>query len=566
MPQRVHVAHVAVDAAHAGVEEPAVRLRVEVARRGSGSASPADGGRGAPAGASSPPGRTRGARSAVRGAPRSRRGAPSGSRRAARAARAAAGRDGRPPRSAGWPPRRAGPSRPSRGRTPTRARAGRARSRPRARRRRGRTRRPGSGSRRGRATSATPYRSAYRTGNTVTTRLTSTKATIAAVSASTGPVGTGICSPSETKNSVTKKSRSALTFATMSTWYGNVATLIPATSAPSPSESRRYPASPHIAAHHAVAETSRSSGCRAARRNTAGRSRLAAVTPASTRSAAFPMDVARDARRRSERFGWTARKAMAHRSCRTSTPSVIREVSVSSSIRSESSFTTIEGRRQRRGHREVGELEGAAAVPRPEEGEEAERRGARSRRTASTPVHDHRPPRLHELVQVDLEAEDEHEQDEADLGERRDARGVVDEPEPEVRPEQDAGGEIAEHERHAREVKRRARRSPPRGSRSRCLAARSARASAPRGSPAREGRSARRAGPAERPRIARLVRAVARLRATAESGAGCCGGLSRAGSSPCCAPATPRTSGATGSAPARRSRREARGTPARSRA
>ena len=85
----------------------------------------------------------------------------------------------------------------------------------------------------------TPYRIAYSTGKTVRTRLTSTNATMAAVSASTGPVGTGICSPSETKKRVTKKSRSALTFATMSTWYGNVATAIPATSAPISSESRR---------------------------------------------------------------------------------------------------------------------------------------------------------------------------------------------------------------------------------------------------------------------------------------------------------------------------------------
>ena len=74
-------------------------------------------------------------------------------------------------------------------------------------------------------------------GNTTANRLATRNADASSATPMSSAVGIGICMPSATKNSVTKKSRMLTTFATTSRLYGNVEMLTPAISAPISRES-----------------------------------------------------------------------------------------------------------------------------------------------------------------------------------------------------------------------------------------------------------------------------------------------------------------------------------------
>src|SRR6185436_15360147 len=95
--------------------------------------------------------------------------------------------------------------------------------------------------------------SILRTGQTVAKRVSTTTTDSTAAANSAAPVGTASSMPSDTKKSVTKKSRSDWIFATTSSEYGKVERLTPAISAPIAEEKSAFIAAKQTRKHHEIA-------------------------------------------------------------------------------------------------------------------------------------------------------------------------------------------------------------------------------------------------------------------------------------------------------------------------
>src|SRR5262249_23478480 len=100
-------------------------------------------------------------------------------------------------------------------------------------------------------------------------------------------------------------------------------------------------------------------------------------------------------------------------------------------------------RAQRDDDREIVEVELATARPVAEQPEEHEPQQRVDHELADA-EHEHRPPQAPELPDVDLEADDEQQEDEADLRDDLDALGIGDESEAKARPQHDAARDVAE--------------------------------------------------------------------------------------------------------------------------
>jgi hypothetical protein len=96
--------------------------------------------------------------------------------------------------------------------------------------------------------------------------------------------------------------------------------------------------------------------------------------------------------------------------------------------------------------REVGALHPEAER---QEEREAERHAQRELQHAGD---EHRPAGGEQLLEVELETDDEEQQDEADLGDRFDARLVADQTQPDLRSDQHPGEQIGEQQRLAQPV------------------------------------------------------------------------------------------------------------------
>src|SRR5712691_4931188 len=165
--------------------------------------------------------------------------------------------------------------------------------------------------------------------------------------------------------------------------------------------------------HQASAETRMSSGAFCTVRNRNGSAYLARAKPATTSTAPRHSDPSSGTRLGLRMFGWTASIATAQRSWMTSTPSVIRPGSVSSSNLSFRILTT------------TSVLD----------------------RHMQRPGEEHRRAARRHLAQVDLEADDEQEQDQPDLGDGADALVVGDPAESDVRADDHARRQVGDDQR-----------------------------------------------------------------------------------------------------------------------
>ena len=172
-------------------------------------------------------------------------------------------------------------------------------------------------------------------------RLATRKADASSAMPTSCGVGIGICMPSATKNSVTKKSRMLTTLATTSRLYGNVEMAMPAISAPISRESPAALAAAQTMKHHASDPIRTSSGSFATERNSRGSSVLLMTSVTATSSTPLPSEPSSLPNCGFSRFGWMPSTTIAQMSWKISTPSVMRPGNVSSSNLSYRSFTTI---------------------------------------------------------------------------------------------------------------------------------------------------------------------------------------------------------------------------------